>query len=147
MARAPTSGTRHGNGAGWGGPAKGSSTARKEMPVPGPGVAGADIVHRLDVEEMRASYDEIFAQALARTVEGAEHVHARLMAAAGDVSAAQLAQASARLQAEVMDRTRGKPIQATINANTDDLDGISEAVLDAIVGAGPPTAGDHEGET
>jgi hypothetical protein len=35
MARAPTSGTRKGNGAGWGGPAKGETTAQKKPFEPG----------------------------------------------------------------------------------------------------------------
>lgn len=71
-----------------------------------------DIPHRLDVAERRAEYGRIYDEALARTIEKAQHVHQRVLAASGDGPLAQLASASVRLDAEVMDRTGGKPVPA-----------------------------------
>lgn len=79
--------------------------------------------------DRQAANDELYAAALSRTEAAAEHVFARLLVARGDVGAAALANAGARLDAEIMDRTRGKAVQANLNVTPDDLSRLSDDEL------------------
>lgn len=132
-----SSGTRYGNGAGWGGPAKGAG-APKAPPLDGGGIGPGrghlsekTVARQLSRLERQDDYDRRFDEALDRTEAMAKRLHERINSAKGDMGFAALASAAGRLDAEVMDRTRGRPVQTNLNVNRDDVTALSDAELRA----------------
>ena len=111
LKRPPTSGTRKGNGAGWGGPAKGEGIAGE--PVPFDAGNQAAVGH--------GGYD------LTRQ-QKREALHRKLydLAMGAETEAVQLAATNACL-----DRLEGKPIALNVNLDADGFADLDDAALDA----------------
>lgn len=117
-----TSGTRYGNGAGWGGPAKGAGKPARAFdaddaaavrPAAGPG---------------RGHISETTAAKQAVAAERAEQMRAVLaeIAVAGRSEMARVQAAQA-----LLNRIEGMPVQANLNVNTDDVSRLSDDELRA----------------
>jgi len=113
--RPPTRGTRKGNGAGWGGPARGASAApasiqtapefSAENQPTSEAKAEGQQKRILDLEDIKAFYSEV-------VLNQGEATPNRISAAA-----------------HLADRIAGKPPQAVINTETNDAPGVMERLL------------------
>jgi hypothetical protein len=115
-----TSGTRHGNGAGYGGQAKGEparaeSGDREPFPPGNPGGPGCTATEKsaARAERIRRHHDNLDGIAFDATAPAAARVAA---------------------SAQVLDRIEGKPVQRTINHHTADPNALTDAELAAIAG-------------
>ena len=112
--RVATSGTRKGNGAGWGGPAKGASVSRGEMQAPFlAGNSAAKGYHDMSKSERLAAVDE-----------------RKWMIGMGLIPNVQPVEMTALNSYE--ERNAGKAIARTITSVVDDATKLDDAVLEAI---------------
>ena len=112
--RPATSSTRKGNGAGWGGPAKGAAASRGEMQAPFlAGNSAAKGYHDMSKSERLAALDE-----------------RKWLIAMGQVADASQVQMAAVNSYE--DRHVGKAIARTITSFVDDATKLDDAALAAI---------------
>jgi hypothetical protein len=119
--RGRTPGTRVGNGAGWGGPAKGASTSRIRKGDP-------------DGIQAMSNDPDIKARNAKRNAELKDHLYD--LALHAEKQETQLAAANAWLN-----RDEGQPVARSINATVDDLSKLTDAELDAKLRAELAAAG------
>jgi hypothetical protein len=109
--RPATSGTRKGNGAGWGGGAKGEGSKAVLHPE----------FERGNQEAIGNGPDRVAARA---TRESMMMVYERIAADENAPAVAQIMAAE-----KWLDRTEGKSIARNLNVNTDELDALDDAAL------------------
>lgn len=114
--RKQTCGTRRGNGAGWGGPAKGASASRI---APGDPDGIQAMSNDEDVKARAARRSEIMRDHLFRLAQHAQREETQIAAAVA-----------------YLDRTEGKPVALNINHNVSDPAQLSDDELSAIAARG-----------
>lgn len=111
LKRPPTSGTRKGNGAGWGGPAQGSGTGGEPVAFEAGNQAASG----------RQQPDLSKAERIARLQDNLEH-----LALYGENENVRVSASN-----HLLNRLDGMPIARNINVNADDLASLSDADIAA----------------